>query len=388
MTEIPSYEFERARRRASAGLMSLVGGSHVLMVIQQRIAPESAPLSGFAPVFSQDFGPDLEARQRILQQWQAHEPETALATDPVFQRLAAGIGELRTVRHRGDIDTEEWAQSAVRRLLEQLSLEDRVNVVVPLGEDIEVSYCIDRPQGAPIFSEADSELLLAAIEGLRPLTARFVRRYGFMPGQHSLDLVEQRAVEHLIGPQSLDEIAPTLDLPPAKLAEVADQIYQKLGVGDRVGLMSMWMEGAEPLDPREAHLKQPRSSVPSSQDIPSPQEEGPLVTRVRDAIDQGMQIGEFEIDQVARHLGLSVRGLQRDLGEADTSYRDLVEAARQSRAEVLLTRPWLTFSDIAQKLGYTQVSSFNRAVKRWTGKTPSELRQEFLAEESRDRASD
>lgn len=346
------------------------------MVIQRRIAPESAPLSGFAPVFSQDFGPDLEVRQRVMQRWQAHEPATALATEPVFQRLAAGIGEPRTVRHRGDIDPEQWEKSAVRRLLEQLALEDRINVVVPLGEDIEVSYCVDRPLGAPVFSEADSELLLAAVEGLRPLTARFVRRYGFMPGQHSLDPLEQRAVGHLIGPRSLDEIAATLEVTSAKLAEVADQIYQKLGVGDRVGLMSMWMEGAEPQEgPLEPHLQQPRDSVPS------PQEDGPLVTRVRDAIDRCMLIGDCEIDHVARRLGLSVRALQRELSEADTSYRDLVEAARQSRAEVLLTRPWLTFSTIAQKLGYKQVSSFNRAVKRWAGKTPGELRQELLADE-------
>ncbi len=358
-------DIDPACQRAAEGLTSLLDASHVLMVVHRRIAPEASPLGGFRPVFSRYLGPDGERRRRITLEWIESEPN--LDQDPVLRRLAAGAGKMRTVRHRADIDPKRWENAPTRRLLERLGLEDRTNVVVPLGPDVEVSFCIDRPTGAPIFDGADNKVMLAAVEGLRPLAASFVRSHGLMPGQRNLDSRERRVVELLLSEADDDEIADSLGVSRERATNECDEVYRKLGVNDRVELMSMWLKGnctSEGIS-AEARGKTAESLVLS-----------PL-EKVREAL-RSLETDDFQIETVARRLGMSVRSLQRQLSVSEKSYREVADDFRLERAKELLSRPSLSFTEIALRLGYGQASSFNRAVKRWTGQTPSELRDELL----------
>ncbi len=63
-----------------------------------------------------------------------------------------------------------------------------------------------------------------------------------------------------------------------------------------------------------------------------------------------------------------------------TNFSKLADEAREERAKLLLSRPWLNMAEVALQLGYNQVSSLNRAVKRWTNSTPVELRASLLAD--------
>jgi AraC-like DNA-binding protein len=381
--ELSHISFERSLRRAAAGLQRLLDGCHVLVVIQRRVESESS-MGGFHPLFSRDFGPDVDTRLELTRQWAAHEPR--LVEDPVLLQTVAGAGTLRVVRHRADTSPEQWAQAPVRRLLEQLKLEDRMTGVVPVGENVEVSFCVDRPMGEPIFDDVDRDTLLAAIEGLEPLAAKFVRCHGLMPGQRSLDPSEHNLVALLLSQASEAEIAESFEAGRAELEQSAAEIYEKLNVESRLELMHLWiyggdepgndgLDGDEPADLSAAHLELPPH--PASQ---SPMGSGPLIARVREAIDRALIAGEFDIEAVANDLGVSVRALQRDLRQTQTSFRELVEDGRRNQALLLLSRPWLNFTEIAFQLGYSQVSSFNRAVKRWTDSTPSQLREELLDE--------
>ncbi|MEZ5504636.1 MAG: helix-turn-helix transcriptional regulator [Gammaproteobacteria bacterium] len=46
------------------------------------------------------------------------------------------------------------------------------------------------------------------------------------------------------------------------------------------------------------------------------------------------------------------------------------------QARRLLENPAIPIDSIAERLGFSEASAFHRAFKRWTGKTPSEYRDQ------------
>lgn len=71
---------------------------------------------------------------------------------------------------------------------------------------------------------------------------------------------------------------------------------------------------------------------------------------------------------------VSGRQLQKRLGEQGLSFKELVEEVRRDMALTLLRDTDQAIADIALQCGYTEVSPFHRAVKRWTGLTPAQVR--------------
>lgn len=80
------------------------------------------------------------------------------------------------------------------------------------------------------------------------------------------------------------------------------------------------------------------------------------------------------IEQVASHLNVSVRTLQRKLQEDGHTFKELIEELRKEFALSYLKNPDLTISEIAYLLNYSEASAFNRSFKRWTGQTPKNYR--------------
>ena len=78
---------------------------------------------------------------------------------------------------------------------------------------------------------------------------------------------------------------------------------------------------------------------------------------------------------MAKALGMSARTLQRRLASESQTYAQVYEDARRAAALPLLRDPGLTAAEVAFRLGFSSRTSFLRAVKRWTGKTPGELRR-------------
>lgn len=82
-----------------------------------------------------------------------------------------------------------------------------------------------------------------------------------------------------------------------------------------------------------------------------------------------------DLAKVARLLSLHPRSLQRRLVAEGTSFKDLVDRARRDQAHKLVTTTDLSFAQVAAQLGMGEQSSLTRAVKRWFGTSPSELRR-------------
>lgn len=100
----------------------------------------------------------------------------------------------------------------------------------------------------------------------------------------------------------------------------------------------------------------------------------PLVERVTGIVARGVQAGEApELEATATELGMSGRSLRRALAAERTSFRELVDQNRQSRAEELLRSSRHSLTRIALDLGFSDSSAFAHACRRWFGKSPGEL---------------
>jgi AraC-like DNA-binding protein len=78
---------------------------------------------------------------------------------------------------------------------------------------------------------------------------------------------------------------------------------------------------------------------------------------------------------IADTLHVSERTLRHHLAQEGTSYRALLDEVRERLAEELLVAQGLPVAEIANRLGYVEVSSFSQAFRRWKGMGPRAFRQ-------------
>lgn len=99
-----------------------------------------------------------------------------------------------------------------------------------------------------------------------------------------------------------------------------------------------------------------------------------IADRARTALAAALRHGEPSAAHVARRLKMSVRTLNRALVAEGTSYRRVLEQLRRELALRHLADVRLSVTEIAFLLGFSELSAFHRAFRRWTGQTPSQFR--------------
>jgi AraC-like DNA-binding protein len=78
---------------------------------------------------------------------------------------------------------------------------------------------------------------------------------------------------------------------------------------------------------------------------------------------------------VARALHVSVRTLQRKLATEGVTFHEMLDTAKSQLARAYLADPKVSITEIALLLGFSESSSFSRAFRRWTGKSPGRWRR-------------
>lgn len=109
-----------------------------------------------------------------------------------------------------------------------------------------------------------------------------------------------------------------------------------------------------------------------------------LLSRRRIRLDMTSFLAEYlsthafesppRLGDVATLLNTSERTLKRRLKEEGASFRDISNEVRKSKAQALVAEGRLSMSAIAHVLGFSDLSSFSQAYKRWTGAAPSLVR--------------
>ncbi|WP_260426679.1 helix-turn-helix transcriptional regulator [Burkholderia sp. Bp9142] len=110
-----------------------------------------------------------------------------------------------------------------------------------------------------------------------------------------------------------------------------------------------------------------------------------LVSRRRTRVDLVAFLNEYlatrpfdrppRLQDIATLLNMSERTLKRRLQDEGVRFRDISDAVRKTRAQTLIAEGRLSIKEIAEALGFSDMSSFSQAYKRWTGVAPSVSRQ-------------
>ena len=87
----------------------------------------------------------------------------------------------------------------------------------------------------------------------------------------------------------------------------------------------------------------------------------------------------LSLEAVGEAMAIAPQTLRRRLREEGHGFQALKDALRRDTAIACLARPELTLPEIAQRLGFSEASTFHRAFKKWTGVAPGEYRLTRIA---------
>lgn len=103
-----------------------------------------------------------------------------------------------------------------------------------------------------------------------------------------------------------------------------------------------------------------------------------LPAQIRGIISEQYGNSFPDFSEICSRLEMTPQTLRRRLKEANTSYQEIKDAIRKDASVYYLSKPELSIDEIALLMGFSEASSFHRAFKKWTGKTPSSFRKEHF----------
>ncbi|MGF1697659.1 AraC family transcriptional regulator [Vibrio lamellibrachiae] len=99
-----------------------------------------------------------------------------------------------------------------------------------------------------------------------------------------------------------------------------------------------------------------------------------IILRVRKTLDSLNDLSLANVNFVSQNMGMTARTLNRKLNEVSTHYRVVLDNYKLEKALGMLSKSNLSISIIAENLGFSDVTAFSRAFRRWTGNAPSDYR--------------
>lgn len=195
------------------------------------------------------------------------------------------------------------------------------------------------------------------------------------PAQEEIDYWFARQVHHLrswvCAPNPILEVhmrrpRPTDPTPWEQLTNCPVHFSAKL---DEMVLDVSALECERPAGPASVR----RALEEALEDYAQQTREGRPLELISSSILQHLHHG-VSLDIQAERLHMTTRTLHRTLLLDGWSFSELIDIHRRYLAHDLLMDGELAIAEIADQLGYGEVSSFTRAIRRWYDMTPSELR--------------
>lgn len=189
-------------------------------------------------------------------------------------------------------------------------------------------------------------------------------------------MVAARNIEGFV-PQSIQDMM--IDLPQFPSGEVEDfatRIPGRLNFGSptcSVTGNAAWLQTENPdHDPAFWLLALERIAAAERQG-----EGSAIVDRIRKSVNQALAQEKRvpRLKQIAAIEGVSERTVGRMLAVQNTNFHNIVEEERRRKAAELIGIRTLCLSEIAETLGFTDMSSFGRSFRQWFGNTPGQYRK-------------
>ena len=108
-------------------------------------------------------------------------------------------------------------------------------------------------------------------------------------------------------------------------------------------------------------------------------DETSVTERIRRLLRKHLDSGLPTLEQVGDTLGMTPQTLRRRLRAEGQTYQGLKDRLRRDAAIEYLSNPELQLQDVAFRLGFSELSTFHRAFKKWTGLPPGEYRYTHLS---------
>ncbi len=103
------------------------------------------------------------------------------------------------------------------------------------------------------------------------------------------------------------------------------------------------------------------------------------VAELRAVLAAATPFAALDVIAAARRLAMSRATLARRLARDGTTFQDVKDELRRDRAIALLAETALTSAEIAERLGFSEASAFQRAFRDWTGVAPGAVRKRRVA---------
>ena len=100
--------------------------------------------------------------------------------------------------------------------------------------------------------------------------------------------------------------------------------------------------------------------------------------QVGELITHQLESGRARAAVIAAQLNMSRQTLYKRLKQENQSFAALLDQVRREQALIYLNDPQHTLTEVAQRLGFSELSAFSRAFKRWMGKSPAHYRAATL----------
>lgn len=100
-----------------------------------------------------------------------------------------------------------------------------------------------------------------------------------------------------------------------------------------------------------------------------------FLNRVQEEVRRMLPEGTARFEDVAERLGMTPITLYRRLRDRGVEFSDLVRGIRYELALGYVRDPRIPLTEVALLLGYSELSSFSRAFRQWTGASPVRYRR-------------
>ena len=114
------------------------------------------------------------------------------------------------------------------------------------------------------------------------------------------------------------------------------------------------------------HLEDMAATLPNNDDLA-----GSVTYQIRQLLPQR----QCTLKNVSAALAIESRTLQRRLKTEGLVFAQMVEEMRQQQAMEYLENSSMELKEISFLLGYSDTSAFNKAFKKWSGKSPGQYRK-------------
>lgn len=104
-----------------------------------------------------------------------------------------------------------------------------------------------------------------------------------------------------------------------------------------------------------------------------------LGNKVSTLIQVQLDRGKVGVETVAGQLNMSRYTLHKKLKQEGVTFAHLLEQVRREKALAYMKDKTKPLVEIAEQLGFSELSAFSRAFKRWMGTSPAEYRSVRLS---------